>query len=111
MSSTIVENRYGVEFSPTASGVVNSLTADVAVFNIGAPMGTPAFYQFYSYAAPPTGPVDLFLGTPIDQFIESVSNPSDALANVTFLSTMHPFLTADDEYWLYQGMPLAGRNG
>jgi hypothetical protein len=98
---------YGAEFTPIHSGMVSSLVANVAVDNL-IPPDVPATYELKLFEGSPLsnyGPP--FYGTPapIDTFTEVV-NPGAALTNITFASTLHPFLTAGDTYWLYQSIPL-----
>jgi hypothetical protein len=97
------QNIYGAEFSPTESGILDSLTAPIAVDDLVQP-GFPAVYQFNLFLQPiPGAMVDPFNDTPIDTFSQSVNTPTGMITTITFSSTDHPFLSSANTYWLYMG--------
>jgi hypothetical protein len=103
-SDTSGQNIWGVEFTPTQSGILNSLTAAIAVENVVPNVNAGATFQFNLFAQTLGGPVtDPFNDTPIDTFSQFVTTPNNTITNITFASTDHPFMSTSDTYWLFMG--------
>jgi hypothetical protein len=89
----------GAEFTPAQSGTVDSLIAAVGVLSLGG-TGTMEF-KLFAGVSNPLSPVNPFSSTPLDTLTATFTAPADVIQNETFLSTLHPFLTPGQNYWLF----------
>jgi hypothetical protein len=110
----------GAEFTPAQSGTVTSLVAPVGFLSLGG-TGTMEFTLFAGLPNP-LSPIDPFNSTPLDTLTATFNAPVDIIENEIFSSTLHPLLTAGQNYWLFVtpnslsgasewGVPLPGVSG
>ena len=66
-------------------------------------MGGTGSMQFELFAglSNPLSPVNPFSATPLDTLTATFTIPADVLQNEIFSSTLHPFLTPGQNYWLF----------
>jgi hypothetical protein len=110
----------GAEFTPAQTGTLTSLTAPVGFLSLGG-TGTMEFTLFAGLPNP-LSPVDPFNSTPLDTLTATFNAPVDVIQNEIFSSTLHPLLTAGQNYWLFVtpnslsgasewGLPSPGTSG
>lgn len=89
----------GAEFSPAQPGTVDSLIAAVGVLSLGG-TGTMEF-KLFAGLSNPLSPINPFSATPLDTLTATFTAAADVIQNETFSSSLHPFLTPGQNYWLF----------